>query len=325
VGCTRFGDIDWHHKRLEIGWTWVGLEHQRTAVNTEAKILLMAEAFERLGMVRVQFKTDALNVPSQIAILRLGASYEGTLRSHMQCEDGRVRDTVVFSLLADDWPSTKTHLTARLVAYARAHIDAAHAAGRPAGARNVPPRGGVAPAAHPEPVASSAGMPSAATASIDIRPISRDDRDRVLAITRDVVTEGSTYVFTHETSDEQLLNYWYDQLAHSYVAVVDGTVAGCYVLSTNQTGRGSHVVNGSYMVDPTFGGLSLGRRLAEHSVDSARALGYTAMQFNMVVSTNHNALALWLKMGFQIVGRLPKVFEHPRQGLVDAYVMHRYL
>ena len=114
AGSTRFGAIEPAHRRVEIGWTWLGREFRRTALNTEAKLLMLAHAFERLGCVRVELKTDALNRRSRAAILRLGASEEGVLRRHMVTESGRLRDTVYFSVLDSEWPEVKAGLERRL-------------------------------------------------------------------------------------------------------------------------------------------------------------------------------------------------------------------
>lgn len=114
AGSTRFGALEPAHRRVEIGWTWLGREFRRTALNTEAKLLMLAHAFERLGCVRVELKTDALNRRSRAAILRLGASEEGVLRRHMVTESGRVRDTVYFSVLDSEWPEVRAGLERRL-------------------------------------------------------------------------------------------------------------------------------------------------------------------------------------------------------------------
>ena len=115
VGSTRYGNIDPGNRRLEIGWTWVARAWQRTRVNTEAKLLLLTHAFETLGAFRVEFKTDALNAASRRAILRLGATEEGTLRRHVLVpRSGRVRDTVYFSILDHEWPAVKARLAAML-------------------------------------------------------------------------------------------------------------------------------------------------------------------------------------------------------------------
>ncbi|MEU8679226.1 GNAT family protein [Streptomyces sp. NPDC048560] len=113
IGWTSFLDISASDERLEIGWTWYGRAFWRSAVNTETK-LLMTYAFEELGMGRVQLKTDHLNTRSQQAIARLGAQREGVLRRHRLRHDGTWRDTVYFSLLADEWPEAKKRLGARL-------------------------------------------------------------------------------------------------------------------------------------------------------------------------------------------------------------------
>jgi len=117
VGSTRFGNIDTANRKVEIGWTWVAPEWQRTAVNTEAKLLMLAHAFEVWQCVRVEFKTDAANIRSRNAILRIGAVEEGILRRHMITEAGRLRDTVYFSILDDEWPAVKDRLTGKLSRY----------------------------------------------------------------------------------------------------------------------------------------------------------------------------------------------------------------
>jgi len=114
VGSTRYGNITMGHKRLEIGWTWIAPTWQRTAINTEAKLLMLRHAFDTLGCNRVEWKTDALNERSRNAILRLGASFEGTLRSHMAAENGRLRDTVYFSVIRPEWPQIEAGLVQKL-------------------------------------------------------------------------------------------------------------------------------------------------------------------------------------------------------------------
>jgi RimJ/RimL family protein N-acetyltransferase len=110
VGCTRYGNIDRVHRRVEIGWTWVAKSWQRTAVNTEAKYLLLRHAFETLGCIRVELKTDSLNEKSRAAILRIGARQEGIFRNHMITASGRIRQTVYFSIVDNEWPAVKARL-----------------------------------------------------------------------------------------------------------------------------------------------------------------------------------------------------------------------
>ena len=114
IGSTRYGNIDRTHHRVEIGWTWVAREWQRTAINTEAKYLLLKHAFETLGCIRVELKTDSLNERSRAAILRIGAREEGIFRNHMITASGRIRHTVYSSIVDSEWPSVKARLEAML-------------------------------------------------------------------------------------------------------------------------------------------------------------------------------------------------------------------
>ena len=115
IGSTRFGNYDPENRRVEIGWTWIAPEFQRTAANTEAKLLMLRHAFEELQCIRVELKTDALNEKSRSAIERLGAVQEGIFRKHMITSSGRLRDTVYYSILAEEWPGVRLRLEARLV------------------------------------------------------------------------------------------------------------------------------------------------------------------------------------------------------------------
>lgn len=117
VGSTRFGNISIRDRKVEIGWTWIVPEFQRTFVNAEAKLLMLTHAFETWKCIRVEFKTDATNVRSRMAIGRLGAKEEGVLRNHMITESGRFRDSVYFSILDTEWDGVKTILQERLKKY----------------------------------------------------------------------------------------------------------------------------------------------------------------------------------------------------------------
>ena len=114
IGSTRYMNIDWSNRHVEIGSTWIARQWQRTAVNTEAKYLMLRHAFEHLGCLRVELKTDALNERSRNAILRLGATQEGIFRKHVVCDTGRVRDTVYFSIIDSEWPELKAALEQKL-------------------------------------------------------------------------------------------------------------------------------------------------------------------------------------------------------------------
>jgi RimJ/RimL family protein N-acetyltransferase len=119
MGSTRYGNIDRTHHRVEIGWTWVAREWQRTAMNSEAKYLLLKHAFETLDCLRVELKTDSLNEKSRAAILRLGAREEGIFRNHMITSTGRIRHTVYFSIIDSEWPAVKARLEAKLNSHPR--------------------------------------------------------------------------------------------------------------------------------------------------------------------------------------------------------------
>jgi RimJ/RimL family protein N-acetyltransferase len=117
IGSTRYGNIEMEHRRLEIGWTWITPRWQRTAVNTEAKYLMLRHAFEQLNCMRVEFKTDVLNERSRNAILRLGAKEEGIFRNHMITSTGRIRDSIYFSIIDTEWPEVKAGLERKLESY----------------------------------------------------------------------------------------------------------------------------------------------------------------------------------------------------------------
>jgi RimJ/RimL family protein N-acetyltransferase len=117
IGSTRFGSASPAHRRIEIGWTWLAAEWQRTGANTEAKYLMLRCAFERWDCLRVEFKTNVLNAPSRAAICRIGAREEGILRRHMVNEDGSRRDSVYFSVIAEEWPEVKRRLEGMLAAH----------------------------------------------------------------------------------------------------------------------------------------------------------------------------------------------------------------
>lgn len=114
VGSTRFANIDSENRHMEIGWTWIALPWQRTAINTEAKYLMLRHAFEKLGCIRVEFKTDSLNEKSRKALLRIGAKEEGTFRNHMIVHDGRYRHSVYFSVIESEWLEVKAQLEEKL-------------------------------------------------------------------------------------------------------------------------------------------------------------------------------------------------------------------
>lgn len=158
-----------------------------------------------------------------------------------------------------------------------------------------------------------------------IRHATDADFEPMAKLFRLVIASGETYVFVEDTSQDDVRAYWFGPGITSYVAEEDGRVVGMYKLIANHRDRGSHVANASFMVDPSHSGRGIGRQMGLHCLREAKAAGFAAMQFNFVVSTNANAVALWQSLGFAIVGTLPKVFRHEALGYVDGYVMHRSL
>lgn len=160
---------------------------------------------------------------------------------------------------------------------------------------------------------------------IQIRPATSADFDAMWTIFSAHVASGETYPFEPDASREAAQAYWLAPGVTSRVSVLGERVLGMYRVVPNQIGRGRHVANASFMVSPAAQGVGVGRLLGEHCIEEARRQGYLAMQFNYVVSTNSAAVMLWKKLGFSIVGTLPKAFRHKRLGYVDAYVMYQLL
>src|SRR6476659_4523811 len=179
-----------------------------------------------------------------------------------------------------------------------------------------------------------------------IRPATDANRDAIWNIFHEVVAAGDTYACDPNISREDALAYWFAPGTHTYVgeedAAGDGVavpeeatacptiirarqILGTYILRPNQSGGGSHVANAGFMVSASARGHGLGRALAEHCLSEARRLGFRAMQFNYVISTNTAAIRLWQDLGFETVGTLSDAFRHPEKGFVDVYVMYRSL
>jgi ribosomal protein S18 acetylase RimI-like enzyme len=160
---------------------------------------------------------------------------------------------------------------------------------------------------------------------VEIREATAANRDAIWDIFREVVAARDTYAFDPGMSRQDALGYWFQANTRTYVAESSGRIVGTYILRPNQSGGGSHVANAAFMVAPVARGRGIGRAMAEHCLTEGRRLGFRAMQFNFVVSTNDPALRLWQKLGFKIVGTLPGAFRHPEKGYVDVYVMFRSL
>ena len=160
---------------------------------------------------------------------------------------------------------------------------------------------------------------------MNIREATKLDWENIWPIFSEIVSAGETYAYAPETTKEQAEKIWLETPRKVYVFEEDGEIFGTYYLKTNQAGPGNHVCNCGYMVSSAARGKGLATSMCEHSQQIAIDLGYLAMQFNFVASSNKGAVRLWDKLGFETVGRLPKAFNHPKLGYVDALVMYKWL
>ena len=158
-----------------------------------------------------------------------------------------------------------------------------------------------------------------------IREATDGDREAVWDIIRQVIAGGDTYVFAPDTPRDEMLDYWFAPDKYVYVVESDGKILGTMWLKANQPGLGSHVANAAYMVSPDAKGKGVGKAMGEFSLEEARRLGFTAMQFNFVVKSNDVAVKLWKSLGFEVIGEIPDAFQHSANGLTNAYVMYRKL
>ena len=184
---------------------------------------------------------------------------------------------------------------------------------------------------------------------IKIRSATTKDHDAIWKIFHEIISAGDTYSLDPRMSREEALAYWFRADTQTYVAELhrqsvgeavgfpgtatpsptggmkDQVIVGTYILRPNQSGGGSHVANAAFMVASDAQGCGVGRAMAEHCLNEARRVGFRAMQFNYVISTNTPAIRLWQELGFEIVGTLPGAFRHPEKGYLDVYVMFRSL
>ena len=184
---------------------------------------------------------------------------------------------------------------------------------------------------------------------IKIRSATTKDHDAIWKIFHEIISAGDTYSLDPRMSREEALAYWFRADTQTYVAELhrqsvgeavgfpgtatpsptggmkDQVIVGTYILRPSQSGGGSHVANAAFMVASDAQGCGVGRAMAEHCLNEARRVGFRAMQFNYVISTNTPAIRLWQELGFEIVGTLPGAFRHPEKGYVDVYVMFRSL
>ena len=158
-----------------------------------------------------------------------------------------------------------------------------------------------------------------------IREAKSEDWETIWPIVREVFVGGDTFPNDPEITKEEAYRFWLELPTATYVAIDSSKIVGTYCLKPNQPGLGSHVCNAGYMVSSRVRNRGIGRAMCAHSLEEAVKLGFKAMQFNLVVSTNVKAFDLWKNMGFEVIGRLPKAFNHKDKGLVDAYVMYQWL
>ena len=168
---------------------------------------------------------------------------------------------------------------------------------------------------------------------MEIRAAAEADRDAIWEIFQEVIAAGETYPINPDISRNDALAYWFQPGAHAYVAErrlgsgekPERQVVGSYTVHPNQSGGGAHVANAAFIVAKKARGWGIGRALGQHCLDEARRLGFRAMQFNFVISTNEPAVKLWQDLGMKIVGTLPGAFRHPKKGYVDVHVMYQWL
>ncbi len=162
---------------------------------------------------------------------------------------------------------------------------------------------------------------------MQIRSARPEDADAIWAILGPVIRAGETYALERDMARDDALAYWMNAEKMTFVAEENGQILGTYYLRANQPrySGGGHVCNCGYVVSARAAGQGVGRRMCRHSLEQARARGYKAMQFNLVVSTNEPAVKLWQSCGFQTIGRLPGAFMHPVKGYVDGLVMFQQL
>lgn len=161
--------------------------------------------------------------------------------------------------------------------------------------------------------------------SITIRQATESDWPDIWSLFQAVTATGEVFAYDVDTPEAVARKLWFDVPAVASVCEVEGQFAGTYYVRPNQPGRGSHIANAGYMVVPRFRGGGLAMEMCQHSLKVAKTLGFAAMQFNFVVSTNIAALRVWANCGFTEIGRIPRAFRHATLGLTDALILYREL
>ncbi len=158
-----------------------------------------------------------------------------------------------------------------------------------------------------------------------IRPATPDDFIQMLPIFREVVTGGDTYAFETDTSNEDAYAYWFGKGVKSFVYETQGHILGFYKIIANQRGPGNHIANASFMIASNARHQGLGKKLGQDCLRHAKEMGFRALQFNFVISSNEPAVRLWKSLGFREIGRIPQGFRHKILGYVDALILFREL
>ena len=160
---------------------------------------------------------------------------------------------------------------------------------------------------------------------LSIRLVTQKDSEAIWSIIKSVIRAGDTYALDSNMTKDKAVSYWMATDKWTFIAEENGEIFGTYYMKTNQAGGGSHVCNCGYITSENARGRGIARQMCEHSLTKASELGFKAMQYNCVLSTNEGAVNLWKRLGFDIVGTIPKVFNHPTEGYVDAFVMYQFL
>ena len=157
---------------------------------------------------------------------------------------------------------------------------------------------------------------------MSIREATEEDWEQIWPIFHEVVAKGETYAYDPDTKKQEAYFIWLKRVKKTFVYEDEGKILGTYFITTNYT---RHVCNCGYMVSSAAQGKGIATKMCAHSQKKAQSMGYKAMQFNFVISTNTGAIKLWEKLGFETVGRVPKAFKHPRKGFVEALIMYKWL
>ena len=160
---------------------------------------------------------------------------------------------------------------------------------------------------------------------IKITPATSADEERIWALLQPVFSAGDTYAVDPLIDREAAIAYWMEADKTAFILRIEGQAVGTYYIRPNHPGGGAHICNCGFITAPSARGKGVARRMLDHALIEAKQQGYRAMQFNFVLASNQRALALWQRNGFATIGRIPQAFLHPKQGYVDALILHRSL